>query len=56
MHSVHFYMIFHYPTFLLEPKIKPKVKSELILFLYLSTMLHHFGDGDKPLDQTVLQN
>lgn len=53
MHSAHFYMIFHYPTFLLESKIKQKTKPELIFFLHLSTMLHHFGDGDKPLEQTI---
>lgn len=56
MHFVWFYMIFHYLTFLLESKTKSEVKSELILFLCLSTMLHHFGDGEKPLEQTIWQN
>lgn len=54
MQSVHFYMIFHYPTYLPESKTKSKAKPELLMCLF--TMLHHFGDGHKPLEQIVQKN
>lgn len=54
MQSGHFYMIFHYPTYLPEPKTKSKAKRELITCLF--AMLHHLGDGHKPLEQIVQKN
>lgn len=54
MQSVHFYMIFHCPTYLPESKTKSKAELELITCLF--TMLHHFGDGHKPLEQIVQKN